>query len=77
MGLQDDAADARALKGAEELILAVAMEQRPNSLSELRDLVAHGPGQDLDPSILRAALWALLNENRLELTSDRSLRVAG
>ena len=72
-----DEADAAALTRAEELILEVATEAQPNSLSELRNLLAHGRGSEVDPSLLRAALWALLNENRLELKPDRTLRVAG
>jgi len=72
-----DEADAAALARAEELILEVATEAQPSSLSDLRNLLAHGQASELDPSLLRAALWALLNENRLELTPDRTLRVAG
>jgi hypothetical protein len=72
-----DEADAAALARAEELILEVATDERPNSLRDLRNLLAHGPASELDPSLMRAALWALLNENRLELAPDRTLRVAG
>jgi hypothetical protein len=72
-----DAADAAALAQAEELILEIATQVQPSSLSELRTLLAGEQAGGLDPSLLRAALWALLNENRLELASDRTLRVAG
>jgi hypothetical protein len=72
----DDREDAEALTRAEDLILAVASEHQPKSLSELRALVREHAQEGVDSAHLRVALWSLLNRSRLELTSDRSLRVA-
>jgi len=73
----EDREDAEALSRAEAFILGVAREHHPESLGELRALLEQRPPEELNRALLRAALWSLLNENRLELTSDRTLRVAG
>jgi hypothetical protein len=72
-----DAADAAELARAKELILEVASGENPSSLRELRNLLAHGRTSEVDPALLRVAVWALLNEHRLALDPDRTLHVAG
>jgi hypothetical protein len=74
--IDEDRHDAEALARAEKLILELATDRGPRSLSELRDLLDREAGGE-DRALLRVALWSLLNENRLELASDRTLRVAG
>jgi hypothetical protein len=71
-----DRQDAEALARAETLILEVATRHHPDSLSSLRNWVEHDAPAETDRALLRAALWSLLNERRLELTSERALRVA-
>jgi hypothetical protein len=74
----EDREDAEALARAETFILEVARAHEPRSLSELRESLDEAePPEQVDGALLRAALWALLNENRLELTPDRALRVTG
>jgi hypothetical protein len=73
---EHDREDAEALSRAEELILDVATRHHPNSLGELRGLLVRDAPANMEPALLRAALWSLLNESRLELTSDRALRIA-
>jgi hypothetical protein len=69
--------DAEALSRAETFILEVANRHHPSSLSELRDLLDREAPPEIDHGLLRAALWSLLNPNRLELAPDRTLHVAG
>lgn len=73
----DDRSDAAALAQAEKLILELATQHHPNSLSALRVLLDQEAPAETDRALLRVALWSLLNQNRLELASDRTLRVAG
>jgi hypothetical protein len=72
-----DRQEAEALERAEGFILRVAEHRNPVSLSELRRWLEEDAPQGLERSVLRLALWSLLNENRLELTPDRELRVSG
>jgi hypothetical protein len=74
---EHDREDAEGLLRAETLILEVANRRQPNSLSDLRHWLDRDVPAEIDRALLRAALWSLLNDNRLELTSDRALRVAG
>lgn len=68
--------DAAALAEVQDLILRVAAEHRPDSLGELRNWLYHAGGAEVNPALLRAALWILLSEDRLHLASDRTLRVS-
>jgi hypothetical protein len=73
-----DREDADRLQAAETLILRIATEHRPQSLGELRTLLDANESPEIgDSALRRAALWSLLSQNRLELTSDRALHVAG
>jgi hypothetical protein len=73
----DRVEDADALSNAEAFILDVAHRYHPSSLSELRELLERESDGEIEHGLLRAALWSLLNQNRLELTPDRTLHVAG
>jgi hypothetical protein len=73
--VRSESIEAEALREAEEFVLHVARERHPSSLSELRTRVIEENEGHVDWSLLRVALWSLLNEHRLELTSDRKLRV--
>ena len=70
-------ADAEAIQQAEELVLRVAAEQDVESLQQLRDLLAHFELGGVDSKLIRVAIWRLLNADRLQLTEDRRLQVAG
>lgn len=70
-------ADAQAIQQAEELVLRVAAEQDVESLQQLRDLLAHSELGGVDSKLIRVAIWRLLNADRLQLTEDRRLQVAG
>jgi HD-GYP domain-containing protein (c-di-GMP phosphodiesterase class II) len=70
-------ADAEAIQQAEELVLRVAAEQDVESLQQLRDLLAHSELGGVDSKLIRVAIWRLLNADRLQLTEDRRLQVAG
>jgi len=72
-----EAADAQAIQQAEELVLRVAAEQDAESLQQLRDLLAHSELGGVDSKLIRVAIWRLLNADRLQLTEDRRLQVAG
>ncbi len=70
-------ADAQAIQLAEELVLRVATEQDAQSLQQLRNLLAHSELGGVDSKLIRVAIWRLLNADRLQLTEDRRLQVAG
>jgi hypothetical protein len=74
-----EAEDANALTQAEELILRVAREheEETRSLGDLRNWLAHAEIPDDVRPFIRVALWSLLNENKLELTPQRELRISG
>jgi len=55
----------------------VAAEQDVESLQQLRDLLAHSELGGVDSKLIRVAIWRLLNADRLQLTEDRRLQVAG
>lgn len=74
---EEDREDAETLARAEELILEIAGRHNPTSLSELREWLSQEGPAEIESDVWRAALWSLLNQNLLELTSDRTLRVAG
>jgi len=70
-------ADAQAIQLAEELVLRIATEEEPQSLQQLRELLAHSELGGVDSKLIRVAIWRLLNADRLTLTEDRRLQVAG
>ena len=70
-------ADAQAIQLAEELVLRVATEQDPQSLQQLRDLLATSELRGVDSKLIRVAIWRLLNADRLHSTEDRRLQVVG
>lgn len=68
--------EAEALHEAEEFVLCVAREWQPASLGELRSRIDEkNREQGLDASLLRVAVWSLLNAHRLQLSPDRRLRI--
>lgn len=70
-------ADAQAIQLAEELVLRIATEEDPQTLQQLRELLARSELGGVDSKLIRVAIWRLLNADRLKLTEDRRLEVAG
>lgn len=73
--LAEDAVDAEALARVEGFILEIAKRYHPESLSQLRTLLDQHPIEE--PELLRTALWSLLNQDLLVLSTDRRLHVGG
>lgn len=70
--------DRETIAAAEKLVLEVFRARNPESLQDLRRALAETelpPG--VDRSLLRVAIWRLLNNNRLQLSDDRRLAAAG
>lgn len=68
--------EARAIGEAEALVLRIASERQPESLQQLRRLLAETDIGAVDRQLIRVAIWRLLNTDRLQLTDDRRLQVA-
>jgi hypothetical protein len=66
--------DRQAITAAEEAVLALFNEKHPSSLQELRrELAEAALPPEIDRSLVRVAIWRLLNSNRLQLSDDRVL----
>ena len=71
---QQEQVDRRAISAAEDLVLTVFREKRPSSLQELRSALAEAPlPEGVDRSLIRVAIWRLLNTRALHLTDNRLL----
>jgi hypothetical protein len=71
-------ADREAIAAAETVVLDVFHEKNPQSLQALRrELADASLPAGVDRSLLRVAIWRLLNSNRLALTDDRRLAATG
>lgn len=67
-------ADREAIAAAEEAVLLVFNEKHPSSLQELRRELAEATlPAGVDRSLVRVAIWRLLNSDRLQLSDDRLL----
>jgi len=69
-------ADREAIAAAEQAVLDVFAQANPQSLQDLRRALADSQ-VSVDRSLLRLAVWRLLNSNRLQLSDDRRLAAAG
>jgi predicted transcriptional regulator len=67
---ESDAVDRQTLSDAEELILMIVAQERPETTAELSSLVKDQL-RDLDNSTIRGAILRLLNENRLGLAGGQ------
>jgi hypothetical protein len=72
-----DAADRQQVEQAEEVILRVVAERHPSTVSDLSQLVRGELGEDVDNSLIRAAILRLLNENRLDIGNGHQIAAAG
>ena len=71
-----EALDTEMIERLEQLILRVATETQADSLQALRDLVDQMDLDTMERSLVKVAIWRLLNADRLRLTADRRLQVA-
>jgi hypothetical protein len=71
---QQEQVDRQAISAAEQLVLTVFQEKRPSSLQELRSALAEAQlPEGVDRSLIRVAIWRLLNTQALHLTDNRLL----
>ena len=55
-------------------ILAAVLADRPSNLIELRGVV---DGLPIEPSLLEATLWSLIDDRTIQLNPDRTISVPG
>jgi hypothetical protein len=72
--IEAQAADRQAIAAAEEAVLTLFNEKHPSSLQDLRRELAEATlPEGVDRSLVRVAIWRLLNSDRLQLSDDRLL----
>jgi hypothetical protein len=70
--------DRQEIAAAEQAVLDVFKSKNPQSLQDLhRELAGATLPHGVERSLLRVAIWRLLNSEQLQLSDDRRLAAAG